>query len=151
MSELRFDVELSWSGTGREGVGRLAGQEVELAYSAPASMGGRGTGTSPEELLVCAVASCYSGTLLSVLRRAGLPADEVRIDATGTVTGYPAQARFAKLTVSPTIAGGETARADEYVEAAESARDRCFIGRTIAGAVDYQVGQVTVEPATVAA
>ena len=151
MSELHFDVGLSWSGTGREGAGHIVGQEVELEYSAPASMGGRGIGTSPEELLVSAVASCYTGTLLGVLRHAGLPVSEVRVGANGVVTDYPAQARFARLTVSPTIVGGEPARTDEYEQAAATARERCFIGRTIAGNVDYRVGSVAIEPAAVTA
>jgi peroxiredoxin-like protein len=151
MSELRFDVELSWAGSGRDGAGRIQAEHVQLDYSVPASMGGRDSGTNPEELLVCAVASCYSATLLGVLRRAGLPADEVRIGAAGTVTDYPQRARFARLVVSPTIVGGEPARADEYERAAEAARERCFIGRTIAGNVDYQVGPVAVEPARLAA
>lgn len=60
MSELRFDVELSWAGSGRDGAGRIQGKHVQLDYSVPASMGGRDSGTNPEELLVCAVASCYS-------------------------------------------------------------------------------------------
>ena len=70
-------------------------------------MGGRGVDSNPEELLVCAVGACYSATLHGLLRRAGLPTSGVRIAARGTVSGYPAQARFARLTVSPTILDGE--------------------------------------------
>ena len=73
MHELPFQVELEWSGAGREGAGRIVTEDLELELSTPASMGGRGVGTNPEELLVCAVASCYAATLFGVLRRAGLP------------------------------------------------------------------------------
>jgi osmotically inducible protein OsmC len=151
MSELRFPTELSWSGSGREGGGRIAGEDVALEYSVPASMGGRGAGTNPEELLVCAVATCYSATLTGVLRRAGLPVTELRTAATGTVTGYPTTARFAGVVVSPTIVGGDPARADAYRAAAEAAHDRCFVGHTLAAEVDYHVGAVTVEPTAAAA
>ena len=151
MTELRFDVELSWTGGGREGAGRIVGDDVALDWSVPAAMGGRGSGTNPEELLVCAVASCYSATLLGVLRRSGLAADEVRVAATGAVDGYPGHARFARLTVSPTIVGGDPERAAEYERGAETAHDRCFIGHTLAEHVDYRVGAVAVEPAGVPA
>lgn len=151
MSDLRFAVGLSWSGRGREGAGQIVGDGVEIEYSVPASMGGRGSGTNPEQLLVAAVGSCYSATLLGVLRRAELPASEVRITAEGVVTGYPGDARFETLTVSPTIVGGDPTRAYEYDRAASLAHDRCFIGNTIAGTVDYRVGRVTVEPARAAA
>lgn len=151
MRDLTFAARLEWSGRGREGAGRIVGDEVELEYSSPASMGGRGVGTSPEELLVSAVASCYSATLLGLLRRRGLPASGVRVEAIGTVTGWPEQARFARLTVAPTIADGDPARRDEYERTAVEAHDRCFIGRTIAGNVAYEVGAVEVVPLEVAA
>lgn len=151
MTDIQFDVDLEWSGAGRDGAGRIVTDDLELEYSSPASMGGRGVGTNPEELLVCAVASCYSATLLGVLRHAGLPASSVRIEATGTVSGYPTSARFERLVVSPTIVDADPKRASEYEQAAEVAHGRCFIGRTVAGNVDYRVGRVGVEPTRAAA
>jgi peroxiredoxin-like protein len=151
MRELPFDVELEWSGSGRDGAGMIFTDDLELEYSTPASMGGRGVGSNPEELLVCAVASCYSATLLGLLRRAGLPAAAVRIAATGAVTGYPAQARFERLTVSPTIVDGDPRRQPEYEQVAAAAHERCFIGRTLAGNVAYEVGPVVVAAANVTA
>src|SRR5579885_1964327 len=110
MAELPFAVELEWQGSGGEGTGRIVTDDLELEYSVPASMGGRGVGSNPEELLVCAVGACYSATLDGVLRRAKLPASVVRVAATGTVSDYPEHARFAELTVSPTILGADASR-----------------------------------------
>jgi osmotically inducible protein OsmC len=149
MAELLFAVELDWSGG--DGTGRIVADDLELEYSVPASMGGRGVGSNPEELLVSEVGACYSATLGGVLRRAGLPASGVHVEATGTVSGYPGRARFAQVTVSPTILGGDASRSAEYDRAARDAHERCFIGRTIGGAVEYGLGAVTVAPARVAA
>ena len=142
MADLSFSTELNWSNTGRngEGVVRLGGNEV--TYSAPDSMGGKGVGTSPEELLISAVSACYSATLFAVLRKADLPVEDVTIKAEGIVTGYPLQSKFARLIVSPVIHGSVEDRSEEYQRAARTARDKCFIGKTIAGNVDYQVGEV---------
>lgn len=147
MAELPFEVELQWWGGGGKGAGKIVTDDLEVEYSVPESMGGRGVGSNPEELLVCAVGACYSATLHGQLMRSGLPADGVRIAAAGTVSGYPEQARFARLTVSPTILGGDPSRSAEYDRAARAAHKRCFIGRTIAGNVDYELGTVTVAPA----
>lgn len=151
MHELPFQVELDWSGSGREGAGRIVTDDLELELSTPASMGGRGVGTNPEELLVSAVASCFSATLFGVLRRAGLPATSLNVDARGVVGGYPGHARFERIVVSPTIVDGDPARVHEYEQAAADAHDRCFIGHTLAGDVDYQLGWVAVAPADAAA
>lgn len=150
-SELSFEVELEWAGGGKDGAGVILTDDLEIEYSVPASMGGRGVGSNPEELLVSAVGACYSATLFGLLRRAGLPARAVRIAAAGLVRGYPMRARFSRLTVSPTIVDGDPSRRDEYQQVAEAAIARCFIGGTIAGSVDYELGSVAVVAAPAAA
>jgi peroxiredoxin-like protein len=144
MSDLSFDVELMWSETRGKGTGEIKTGDLVLELSGPESMGGRGVGTNPEELLVCAVSSCYTATLFAVLRRAKLPVDSLAVSASGTVTGFPGHARFARIVVSPTILGGDVARHQEYEAAASVARDRCFIGHTLAPDVAYEVGAVRV-------
>ena len=145
MRDLSFDVELTWSATGRQGAGQIQTDDLALELSGPESMGGRGTGTNPEELLVCAVSSCYTATLFAVLRRAQLPVDSLAVAASGTVTGFPADTRFARIVVTPTIVGGDSARQSEYDAAASLAHDRCFIGHTLAPDVAYEVGSVQVQ------
>jgi osmotically inducible protein OsmC len=145
MSDLDFDVELMWSETGGKGTGEIQVNDLMLELSGPESMGGRGVGTNPEELLVSAVSSCYTATLFGVLRRARLPVDSLAVAATGTVTGFPGSARFARIVVSPTILGGDLERQPEYEAAADIAHDRCFIGRALAPEVAYEVASVRVQ------
>ncbi|MGI8557897.1 MAG: OsmC family protein [Solirubrobacteraceae bacterium] len=124
---------------------------LALEVSGAESMGCLGVGTNPEELLVCAVSSCYIATLVGVLRRAELPVESVTVSAGGTVTGFPGHARFSRITVSPTILGGEVARQLEYEGAVGIARDRCLIGRALASQVAYEVGSVHVRAGAVLA
>jgi peroxiredoxin-like protein len=145
MKDLSFDVELTWSAPGRQGAGQIQTDDLVLELSGPKSMGGLGTGTNPEELLVCAVSSCYTATLFAVLRRAQLPVDSLAVAASGTVTGFPTATRFARIVVTPTIIGGDIARQSEYEAAASLAHDRCFIGHTLAPEVVYEVGSVHVQ------
>ncbi len=144
MAELNFAVDLLWSGTGREGVGEIHAHDRTIDFSAPDSMGGRGVGTNPEELLVSAVSSCYTATLFGTLRRARLPVASVMVDAGGSVTGFPGHARFDRIAVRPTILGGDPLRQAEYEAAAVLAHDRCLIGHTLAPEVTYEVGSVQV-------
>jgi peroxiredoxin-like protein len=144
MRDLSFHVELTWSGTGHHGAGQIQTDDLALELSGPESMGGRGVGTNPEELLVCAVSSCYTATLFAVLRRAQLPVESLAVSAAGTVTGFPAATRFAGMVVTPTVIGGDSARQAEYEAAASLAHDRCFIGHTLAPEVAYEVGSVHV-------
>ena len=148
MSELAFQVAAVWSGSGREGTGVLSLGGQSIPYSAPDTMGGKGEGTSPEELLLAAVTSCYSGTLFRVVQRAGLPVARVGIRTEGTVSNYPAATRFSTITVYPTIVGGDATKLKDYQAAAAAARDKCFIGRTVRDYLEYRVGLVEVQPAS---
>ncbi|MGA2283243.1 MAG: OsmC family protein [Candidatus Dormibacteria bacterium] len=148
MAELTFESRVTWWGRERAGTGILTMGREEVVFSAPSSMGGRGVGTSPEELLVSAVASCYAGTLFHLLARDGLPAEQVRVRATGMVTEYPGStARFSQIVVQPTIRGGEPRRATEYTACARTARQHCFIGKALREDITYEVGEVSVQPA----
>jgi osmotically inducible protein OsmC len=144
MTDLGFDIELTWSETDGKGSGEIHTHDLALELSGPESMGGRGVGTNPEELLVSAVSSCFTATLFGVLRRAKLPADWLEVGASGTVTGFPGHTRFAGITVNPTIMGGDPERHAEYEAAAQRAHDRCFIGHTLSPDVFYEVGSVRV-------
>jgi len=142
--DLAFKIQAEWSGLSREGEGTLNLGDQAVRYSGPANMGGKGVGTSPEDLLLAAVTACYSGTLMHVLRQAELPADSVAITTDGTVAGFPNQPVFSAIVVNPTIRGGDASQTEAYVKAAERAREHCFIGRTVRDYLDYRVGQVTV-------
>jgi hypothetical protein len=77
-----------------------------------------------------------------VLRRAQLPVESLAVSASGTVTGFPAATRLARIVVTPTVSGGDVGRRPEYNAAAALAHDRCFIGHTLAPEVAYEVGSV---------
>ncbi len=144
MEDLTFEVMTRWSGSGREAVGTVETGDQVLAWSVPSGMGGRGEGSSPEELLASAVATCYTGTLSSLLSRDGLPWERVQVKMHETVVGQPT--RIARLLATPNILGGDPGRMEEYQRTAELARDHCFIGRHLRSEVAYEVGPVTVEP-----
>jgi peroxiredoxin-like protein len=145
MGDLSFDVNLRWTEVHGKGVGEIQTDDLALELSGPESMGGRGVGTNPEELLVCAVSSCYIATLYGVLRRRRLPVESLAVSASGTVTGFPGRARFAGIIVNPTILGADLTRRQEYEAAATTAHDRCFIGHALAPDVAYEVGSVRVQ------
>ena len=136
-----------WQGDLRSGRGRMDAPSG-VFHDAPFTFATRfehAPGTNPEELLVCAVSSCFTATLFGVLRRAQLPVDSLSVAAGGTVTGFPGHARFARIVVSPTILGGDVERQAEYEEAADIAHYRCLIGRTLGPDVLYEVGSVRVQ------
>ncbi len=149
MTTLTFEDRITWTGAGRQGSGVVHTGGQAVACSAPASMGGKGEGTSPEDLLVSAVASCYTATLASLLAKGGLPVLRVEVAAAGTVADLPARARVSEIRVAPTFVGADEQRRAAYETAARTARDRCFIGNHLAPDIAYEVGEVAFAAAAV--
>ena len=142
MSDLLFTSKLSWSG-GRSSSGLIQTGGQSLQFSVPASMGGLGAGTNPEELLSGAVGSCYTSTLAAILESRRLQAASIEVQVNTLVSDYPGpNARVAAITVNPTFVGGELSRESDYESAAHAARQRCFIGKHLAPQVSYRVGEV---------
>ena len=150
MSDLEFGVTTQWSGDAALGQGRIATGNQQVHYSAPGSMGGVGVGTNPEELLLSAVAACYTIGLARLLHKSGLPVASLQVQAKGIVWGYPFATKFARIIVSPDIHGADQTRFSEYESAAHGARERCFIGKTLSGEVSYELGAVTLPPKNLA-
>lgn len=146
VADLNFSIKAEWSGTGRNGEGVIHTGGQEIPYAAPDTMGGKGVGTSPEELLLSAVTSCYSSTLFALLKKEGMAVEKVTIETEGIVTDYPLKTKFAVLRVNPTVHGGDSVLAAKYEQMAIKARDKCFIGKSIRGNIEYEVGAVTVQP-----
>lgn len=146
MADLSFEIRAEWAGSGVEGEGMITASDQTIRYSAPASMRGKGVGTSPEELLLAAVTACYSGTFFRVLQQAELPVESLAIRTEGVVQDYPKAARFGRITVIPTVIGGDPARQPQYRGAAARARDLCFIGKTVRDYLAYTVGEVVIQP-----
>ncbi len=147
MANLTFEVTTEWTGRGTDAVGVVHTGQQPVAWSVPASMGGNGEGSSPEELLASAVASCYTATLGSLLHRDRLPWTQLRVAAAEMVTTGPGRARINRIVVSPTVLGAEPERSGDYERLATLARDHCFVGRHLAADVAYEVGTVTLTAA----
>jgi lipoyl-dependent peroxiredoxin len=78
---------------GREGHGRTSDGRVEVDFSVPEEMGGRGgSGTNPEQLFALGYAACFQSALLSV-------AQGRRLDASGSII-------TARVGIGPTGHGG---------------------------------------------
>ncbi|MFZ0996161.1 MAG: DUF2249 domain-containing protein [Candidatus Dormiibacterota bacterium] len=149
MAELTFEVVTRLTGSGREAVGSVETGGQVLPWSAPSGMGGSGEGSSPEELLASAVATCYTGTLGALLTRDQLPWDRLQVSLQETVADYPGpKARISRLRVTPEVAGGDFKRLAEYQRTAELARDHCFIGHHLRSDIAYEVSGVGMRAAT---
>lgn len=119
-----------WEGGIKDGRGQISAESGTFS-NAPYSFSNRFEqhhGTSPEELLAAAHASCYSMALSLVLGESGITPE--RIDTTATVTVEPDDGGFTitavHLDVHARIAGADP---EPFQTAANAAKDGCPVSK----------------------
>jgi lipoyl-dependent peroxiredoxin len=123
------------SGKGRFSLGSGAATDQEVTWKARAE---GGEGTSPEELIAAAHASCISMALAGGLARAGTPPTRLETDATTTFDQVGEG--FAITTIALRIRG-EVEGLDEagFREAAEQAKENCPVSQALKGNVEISL------------
>jgi peroxiredoxin-like protein len=148
MANHSFSVRAAYSG-GADGYGDLSTTHLETSFAAPRELGGAGSGTNPEELLVAAAATCYLITLGAIAQRCGLGLVRVELESEGTVArdlGF----RFERIIHRPTLFLGSDANEAEEVaalEAAVRAERACMVSAALHGNVAVSVEAAVVRAA----
>ncbi|HET7569861.1 MAG TPA: OsmC family protein [Gammaproteobacteria bacterium] len=127
---MKRNAAAAWEGGIKDGKGTVSA-ESGIFNDAPYSFRNRfeeRTGTSPEELLAAAHASCYSMALSLVLGQSNLTPE--RIDTTATVTVEPDNGGFAitkvHLNVRARVPGADKTA---FEAAANGAKDGCPVSK----------------------
>jgi len=141
-----FSLESVWTGDS-DGEGVLKTGAGELPYGVPPQFGGPEGRVNPEELLLAAVASCYSITLALLAERKRLPLRRVELRLEGEVERQPGGTlRFAAIRIRPRVvlADADDAQLLAAEDSAHKAEQYCVISNAVRGKV-----QLTVEPEVV--
>jgi osmotically inducible protein OsmC len=121
------------SGSGTVSVGSGAVSGVPLTWRARAEDGS--AGSSPEELIAAALASCFSMALSHGLAQGGNPPARIETDATATFDKTDAGFRLTgiALRVNGNVPGIDDAA---FREAAEGAKVNCPVANALADSVE---------------
>ena len=141
MSAIRR-AEVVWSGDLPSGSGTVSAMSSGAFESLPVSWAARTESpegkTSPEELVAAAHASCFAMAFSGALGRAGTPPDRLDVSAEVTFDKLDAGWRVVSsaLTVRGVVPGMS---AEDFVAAAEAAKDGCPISQALKGNVELSV------------
>jgi osmotically inducible protein OsmC len=123
------------AGKGRFSLGSGAVTDQEVTWKARAE---GGEGTSPEELIAAAHASCISMALAGALARAGTPPTRLETEARSTFDQVGEG--FAITSMRVTMRGQvEGIDEETFREAAEQAKENCPVSQALKGNVEISL------------
>jgi peroxiredoxin-like protein len=138
-----FSLQSLWTGGG-EGDGTLSVNGRAVDYGVPEGLGGKPGRTNPEELLLGAVASCYSITFGILAERRRLPMTKVELEASAEVIRQPGGTlKYTAIHLRPkiTMTAPDDVQRATALDSAHKAEQYCVISNAIRGNVT-----ITVEP-----
>jgi len=140
-----YPVTVDWKG-GRDGGGKVSAEHsgTSNVIAVPTEYQGTGKGTNPEELLTCAIASCYTITYGIIAQNRKIPVAKVETHATGQVEQSGAQLVYTSVVIKPTITL-ESSATDEQATLAEDMAHKADLYCIITNAVRDKV-KISVDP-----
>src|SRR2546423_11124981 len=103
MSEEHSYRVAAWWTSGRTGLAKSDSAPNAIHFTAPTEFGGLEGRWTPEELLLAALAACYTTTLRSIAGVAKLDFADLQVEASGIVRKAESGYRFAEIVVRPSV------------------------------------------------
>jgi peroxiredoxin-like protein len=148
MSELKhpFQLKAVWNG-GRNSEGHIDAGGLNTIISIPQEMGGPGTGTNPDEMLLGAASTCYLITLAAMLERSDIAPQELTLESEAIVDVTNNVFTYERIVHKPRIvlqADATAAQRKKTERLAYMAEESCMISRAVAGNVSIETQPVIV-------
>jgi peroxiredoxin-like protein len=128
----------AWWTAGRTGLVKSDSAPSAIHFTAPAEFGGLEGRWTPEELLLAAVAGCYTTTLRAVSGAAEFHFTDLQVEASGIVRKSKPGWMFTEIQVKPTLkiqSAGEREQAEALLRKAEQL---CLVARAIGANVKFE-------------
>ncbi|MFS0856658.1 MULTISPECIES: OsmC family protein [Paenibacillus] len=141
-----FHLKATWNG-GRNSEGHIDAGGLKTVISIPQEMGGPGTGTNPDEMLLGAASTCYLITLAAMLERSDITPDELTLESEATVDVTNNIFTYERIIHRPRIvlkADASDADVTKAERLAHKAEESCMISRAVAGNVAIETQPVII-------
>ncbi|QQE80253.1 OsmC family protein [Alicyclobacillus sp. SO9] len=140
-----YTIQGLWSGPQTE-TGTIHFSAFSTDVSMSLERGGPGQGTTPEELLLAASASCYMMTLSTLLSNRQIPYTRIDLKSSGYAVDEDVL-RYDKIEHQPTIYFSEQIDENEIINLANHAEHTCMVSSALRGNVAVTVRPTIVAPA----
>ncbi|HKH99493.1 MAG TPA: OsmC family protein [Candidatus Sulfotelmatobacter sp.] len=139
----------AWWTSGRTGLAKSDSAPNAIHFTAPTEFGGLEGRWTPEELLLAAIAGCYTTTLRAIAGTAQFNFTDLQVEANGTVRKTESGWSFTQIVVRPNLkiaSADERERALDLLKRAEKA---CLVSRAIGTTLKFEPQLEVTRPATI--
>ena len=130
-NEHKYHVVAWWS-SGRTGIAKSDSAPNAIHFAAPPQFGGLEGRWTPEDLLMTALASCFTTTFHAIAGYSKFEYTDLEVEAEGTViktgTGYT----FSEIVIRPSLTIPDEENRERAINLLQKAKELCLVSRALA-------------------
>ena len=131
MSEEHAYRVAAWWTSGRTGLAKSDSAPNAIHFTAPMEFGGLEGRWTPEELLLAAIAGCYTTTVRALSGGAQFDFTDLQVEASGTVRKVDSGYSFTHIVVRPNVKIETAEDRDRALELLKRAEKLCLVSRAL--------------------
>ena len=140
----------AWWTSGRTGLAKSDSAPNAIHFTAPAEFGGLEGRWTPEELLLAAIAGCYTTTVRAIAGGAQFDFTDLQVEASGIVRKVESGYSFTQITVRPNLKIASSEERDKALELLKRAEKLCLVSRAMGTTLKFEPQLEITRPASIA-
>jgi organic hydroperoxide reductase OsmC/OhrA len=138
----------AWWTSGRTGLAKSDSAPNAIHFTAPLEFGGLEGRWTPEELLLAAVAGCFTTTVRTIASGTQLDFSDLEVQVTGTICKAASGYQFSEIVVRPSLRITSAEERERALKVLEKAERLCLVAHALAVPPRFEP-QLEMAPASV--
>ncbi len=127
----RFRV-VAWWASGKTGLAKSSSAPNAIHFTSPAAFGGIEGRWTPEDLLLCAVASCYTTTFRTLADYSKLDYTDLQVEVEGAITKAETGYSFSEIVIRADLTIPQESEQPRAASLLHKAEQLCLVTRALA-------------------
>jgi organic hydroperoxide reductase OsmC/OhrA len=148
MAELHQFRVVAWWASGSTGIAKSAATLNAIHFARPTAHGGLEGRWTPEDLLLCAIASCFTTTFRAVTQNSKFDYADLQVEVAGDIDSTDGRNQFSEVLIRPKLTILRDADQSQAVALLHQAAQLSLVSRALAIGQRFdphvQVGQLQV-------
>jgi peroxiredoxin-like protein len=128
----------AWWTSGRTGLAKSDSAPNAIHFTAPTEFGGLEGRWTPEELLLAALAGCYTTTLRAIAGAAQFSFTDLQVEAWGTVRKADSGYTFTQIVIRPNLKIESEQERGRALDLLKRAEQLCLVSRAIGTTLKFE-------------
>lgn len=131
MAELHNFRVVAWWASGRTGIAKCSSAPSAIHFTSPPALGGVDGRWTPEDLLLCAIASSYTITFRTLAENLKFEYTDLQVELEGTISKGDTGYSFGQVIIRPHLMISNEAERERALKLLHKADAVCLVARAL--------------------